>query len=49
MEQMFYVLDQYKHILCTCSETEAKLEQLAGMPPGYEIVDEDDKPVDLIH
>ena len=43
----FYVLDQHRRIVCVENAAEAELDLLAGLPKGYVIVDEDDKPVTL--
>lgn len=41
----YYVLDNHRKILCTCTECEASLEIMAGMPEGYTIVDDNDQVV----
>lgn len=45
MEETLYILDQHHHIVCTCTQLEAQLELLQGLPEGYEIVNEYDEPL----
>lgn len=47
MNTDFYVLDNHKRILCVETAIEAALDLLQGLPKGYEIVDDDDKPITL--